>query len=431
MFIGALALSLLGGLSACVTSQTDVAGGASAPTPTPTAFPAQQTSEAPSPTPAGEAADPTATPSATPEPDTSPSPSPSPSLTPSPTPEPSPTPDSTAAASTPDAASPNPVPTDTRIVINAPAYRMDIFEDGKLVKSYRIGIGYPEFPLAAGLREANAIIFNPSWTPPNEAWVESPSSQVKIGKKIDAGSPLNPLGFVKIPIGAPALIHGGKSPAQLGGFASHGCVGLTSAQALDFTKRLASIGGVEISDDQIAKYRRTPSATKYVKLPQSIPVELRYDTIVVEDGKLHIYRDVYERGTNTEENLRNALSAYGVPLESLDERERAQVLEALAQMSRNANGVKVPPATTPLTLETVVNPAPSALPPKGSGKAPASHRLTRRIKGEKEKVFEIASLAGKGYLAPVDLDTGKPAPRPSSARKAPAKNQTHGEVKQR
>src|SRR5262249_59115603 len=117
--------------------------------------------------------------------------------------------------------------------------------------------------------------------------------------------------------------------AQSGGFASHGCVGLTSAQALDFTKRLAALGGVEITDGQIASYRQKPSVTKSISLPQPIPVELRYDTIVVEDGKLRIYRDVYERGTNTEENLRSVLSAYGTSLESLSERERAQALEAL------------------------------------------------------------------------------------------------------
>ncbi|HEY0404193.1 MAG TPA: L,D-transpeptidase, partial [Pyrinomonadaceae bacterium] len=41
----------------------------------------------------------------------------------------------------------NAVPSDTRIVVNAPAYRMDVFDAGRLVKSYKVGIGYPEFPL--------------------------------------------------------------------------------------------------------------------------------------------------------------------------------------------------------------------------------------------------------------------------------------------
>src|SRR5581483_2400546 len=50
------------------------------------------------------------------------------------------------------------VPQDKRVVVNAPAFRMDLFEGGKLIKSYKIGIGYPEFPLPTGLRRADTII---------------------------------------------------------------------------------------------------------------------------------------------------------------------------------------------------------------------------------------------------------------------------------
>src|ERR1051325_6416790 len=42
---------------------------------------------------------------------------------------------------------PNAVPKDTRIVVNIPAFRIDIFRQGSLLKSYKIGIGYPQFPL--------------------------------------------------------------------------------------------------------------------------------------------------------------------------------------------------------------------------------------------------------------------------------------------
>src|SRR6185295_9149494 len=38
----------------------------------------------------------------------------------------------------------NEVPKDTRVIVNAPAYRMDVFDEGRLVKTYKIAIGYPE-----------------------------------------------------------------------------------------------------------------------------------------------------------------------------------------------------------------------------------------------------------------------------------------------
>jgi hypothetical protein len=288
------------------------------------------------------------------------------------------------------------IPQGTRVVINAPAFRMDLFEDGKLTKSYKIGIGYPEFPLPTGLRIADTIIFSPTWTPPDEPWVESPNSKVKVGQKIEAGDKLNPLGSIKIPIGLPSLIHGGKAPAQIGSFASHGCVGLTNPQVRDFAKHLARLGGTQISDERIAEYEKNRTETRPVKLSRAVTVELRYETVTVEDGKLHIYRDVYDRGANTEDNLRNVLQAYGVTVDQLSEGQRSQVTNALSQMARGASGKPViKPAGSDGSDKDEVKPKNNA-----SGKAP------RIIKGGKEVVIEIGALRGKGYPAPVDLDTG-------------------------
>jgi hypothetical protein len=57
---------------------------------------------------------------------------------------------------------------------------------------------------------------------------------------------------------------------------------------------------------------------------------LRYETVTVEDGKPHIYRDVYDRCANTEDNLRNVLRAYGVTIDQLSEGRRSQVTNALS-----------------------------------------------------------------------------------------------------
>ncbi len=308
---------------------------------------------------------------------------------------------------------PNAIPTDTRVVVNAPAYRMDVFEGGRLTKSYKIGIGYPEFPLPTGQRKASNIIFNPTWTPPDEPWVEA-SNKVKPGEKIEAGSKLNPLGPIKIPIGLPSLIHGGKSPARLGGFASHGCVGLTTPQVQEFARTLAQLAGTELTDEQISAYAKNPKETKEVKLARAVPVELRYETIVVEDGKLHIYRDVYDRDTNTEENLRAVLAAYDVTLEQLSEAERTAVLNALKEMSRDASGKSDAGASTENSNTTNSNTTRGTnanLKGKQNENSARSEttnaaQVTRSVKGKKEIVIEIAALKGKGYPSPVDLSVG-------------------------
>ena len=225
---------------------------------------------------------------------------------------------------------PNAVPADTRVVVNIPAFRMDLFQDGSLVKTYKIGIGYPEFPLPQGLRKAQTIIFNPTWTPPDSPWVAKMKNATP-GETIPAGDKDNPLGPIKIPIGLPSLIHGGKSPARIGKFASHGCVGLTTPQIKDFAALLAKVSNTtDISDKSITTYLEDKERTQTVKLNQTVPVELRYETIVLEDdGKLHIYKDVYAQDTNTEENLRRVLEAHGMKLEDLTEQQRQQALDAL------------------------------------------------------------------------------------------------------
>ena len=296
----------------------------------------------------------------------------------------------------------NAVPTDTRIVVNIPAYRMDVFKEGSLVKSYKIGIGYPEFPLPTGLRKAQTIIFNPTWTPPDEPWVAK-MKNVAVGEKVPAGSKLNPLGPIKIPIGLPSLIHGGKSPAKLGTFASHGCVGLTTPQVTDFSKLLAQVAGGELSDATLQANMKDKTQTKTIKLANQVPVELRYETIVVEDGKLHIYRDVYDQATNTEENLNAVLQANGISLADLTDAERTQVLEALNAMSRHPGKLA---STSP---SPAASPVASASPEKPEKKlAPVAKKPIG--KNQKEVVIELAALKGKGYPAAVNFDTGSGKP---------------------
>lgn len=297
---------------------------------------------------------------------------------------------------------PNAIPKDTRVVVNIPAYRMDVFHKGALVKSYKIGIGYPEFPLPVGLRKAQTIIFNPTWTPPDEPWV-SKMKGITVGEKVEAGSKLNPLGPIKIPIGQPSLIHGGKSVAKLGTFASHGCVGLTTAQVQDFSKLLAQVAGGELTDKALQGYFKDKTKTQVMKLNQSVPVELRYETIVVEDGKLKIYRDVYDQDTNTEANLRAVLEANGVKLEDLSADEQSQILETLNAMSghpqKTVASNKPSPTSTPLAKEETKTKEKAVV----AAKKPIG-------KNQKEVVIELAILKGKGYPTAVNFDTGSGKP---------------------
>src|ERR1051326_7516300 len=287
---------------------------------------------------------------------------------------------------------PNAVPRDTRIVVNIPAFRMDLFREGTLVKTYKIGIGYPEFPLPRGFRKAEMIIFNPTWTQPNESWASNP------GEVVAAGAPGNQLGPIKIPIGGANLIHGGKPLAKIGNFASHGCVGLTNAQVKDFAKVLADATNTQLTAQTMLSYLKRPTRTQVVKLAQIVPVELRYETIVAEDGKLHIYRDVYNQKTNTEENLRAVLEAYGITLDKLSDEEKSRVTEALNIVSGRPK--KQP---TPAPLPANANSADRAA---AAAARKAEAQRQKKMRSQREFIIEIAALATKGYPAAVNLNTG-------------------------
>ena len=290
---------------------------------------------------------------------------------------------------------PNAVPKDTRIVVNIPAFRMDVFQRGALLKTYQIGIGYQEFPLPTGFRKAEMIIFNPTWTQPNEPWASNP------GAVVAAGARGNPLGPIKVPIGGANLIHGGKDLWKIGTFASHGCVGLTNDQVKDFAKVLADAADTELKQESMANFLKRRNQTQVVKLLEVVPVELRYETIVLEDGRLHIYRDVYNKKTNTEENLRAVLEAHGVSFDKLEVEEKSQVLEALDAFSPRPTRKAATPLPSPSVNQTKEEKA-AAL---AALKAEAD-RL-KKLRSQKEIVIDLNNLTGKGYPGPVDLNDGK------------------------
>ncbi|HEY0055082.1 MAG TPA: L,D-transpeptidase, partial [Pedobacter sp.] len=302
---------------------------------------------------------------------------------------------------------PNAVPSDTRVVINAPAFRMDVYQEGKLLKTYKIGIGYPEFPLPTGMRKAESIIFNPTWTPPDEPWVKG---KFQPGKKVAAGSKLNPLGLVKIPIGLPSLIHGGKDKEKLGNFASHGCVGLTNKQVQDFSTVLAQLGGASVTPDSIRILEKQSKKTKTVKLSQPVPVELRYETIVAENGSLHIYKDVYERGTNTVAEAVRILKVYGVEYNSLSLEEKQFLTTALTEMNLDSQGNPISEQVS--SRDTMARAKDSTAGRKDGVAANKQQgaktgKVTKSVKGQTELVIPIAALNGKGYPAPVALNSGE------------------------
>lgn len=219
------------------------------------------------------------------------------------------------------------------------------------------------------------------------------------GKTVEAGSKDNPLGPIKIPIGLPSLIHGGKQPAKLGSFASHGCVGLTNEGIQDFATTLAQISGAaSLTPDAVQAYGTQKGKTTEEKLPKPVPVELRYETIVAGNGGLTVYRDVYERGTNTKAYADKVLQVYNLSYDALPAPEKSALIAALTEMNRDAQGNAIADDVESAVADTTTGAEKPGTNPKG--------KVTRTVKGQKEVFVPIAALRGKGYPSPINLIGG-------------------------
>jgi lipoprotein-anchoring transpeptidase ErfK/SrfK len=213
---------------------------------------------------------------------------------------------------------------DIKITINVPAFQMTLWQNGREVKTYWIGVGKKDYPIFIGSRQASAVIWNPSWIPPDSDWVGNKKG-VKAGEIIEPTDPRNPLGKLKIPLGNGYLIHQAQGVTDLGGLVSHGCVRVLKADLYDLAEKIAAARSLPVSSKQIAE-AKTNLKTLSVDLDPPIPVEITYDTQVVEGGKLRVYPDVYERQTNTVEKLRDELESSGVETSHLSDATLEKIL---------------------------------------------------------------------------------------------------------
>ncbi len=223
---------------------------------------------------------------------------------------------------------------DIRLTLNVPSFRLTLWQNGKEVKSYYVGVGMKDYPIYIGRREAAEIIWNPAWIPPASDWVSSHKG-VRPGEVIKAGDPRNPLGKLKIPLGESYLIHQAASTNDVGDLVSHGCVRVLRADLYDLAEKIIAARSVPISSKRIAAAKRGFKILD-VRLDEPLPVDISYDTLVVEGGVLHIYPDVYDRGMNRPARLRAELVSSRVDVSKLDDETMKQML---SQVTRRAQFV--------------------------------------------------------------------------------------------
>jgi len=129
-----------------------------------------------------------------------------------------------------------PAPEVRSIVVDLGKQRLFLVKGKTVLRKYAISSGRPQYPTPTGSYRISAILRNAWWNPPSSSWAK--------GKKPVPPGPNNPMGPVKMRLGATNIfIHGipAKEEAKLGSPASHGCIRLASRNALQLAS-LVKVG---------------------------------------------------------------------------------------------------------------------------------------------------------------------------------------------
>jgi hypothetical protein len=221
---------------------------------------------------------------------------------------------------------------DIKLTLNVPSFRLTLWQNGKEVKSYTVGVGMKEYPIYIGGREAREIIWNPAWIPPASDWVATHKG-VRPGEVIRAGDPRNPIGKVKIPLGDAYLIHQAAKATDLGNLVSHGCVRVLRSDLYDLAEKIVAARSLPVTRKQIER-AKARTKTLVARLDSPLQFDINYDTLVVESRVLYIYPDVYDRGTNTVARLRDELKTSGVDDSAVDDATLQQMLSSVTRRTK-------------------------------------------------------------------------------------------------
>lgn len=202
------------------------------------------------------------------------------------------------------------------ILVNVPAFRADLIEDGEVLSRHRVITGALKTPTPQFDAMVNGVIFNPSWYVPQSIIDESVGQLVRtrpaeaarrgyVSRRDENGrlavrqlpGPSNSLGQVKLDMPNPFTIYLHDTPNKalfekaVRTF-SHGCIR---------TERIRDLAGLLLSGQKDWDMERISQVlagrqTTRVLLAQPIPVYVAYFT-AVDDGKggIMFLDDVYGR----------------------------------------------------------------------------------------------------------------------------------------
>jgi hypothetical protein len=218
---------------------------------------------------------------------------------------------------------------DLRLVLNIPANRIDVFENGEKTRSIDVSVGKRGHETPAGAYRISSVIWNPWWHPPDSKWAR--------GEKVTPPGPNNPMGKVKINFAPLLYIHGTMYEDRLGAPASHGCIRMGKEDLLELTRLIHRYRTPRVDPSVLATLEANDRMTRNFSI-RPIRFDVVYRLVEVVDGKLLIHPDVYRTGKeNLREEIVGLLKKRGADVTNEVEQRVAQISKR-----RNATRLTVP-----------------------------------------------------------------------------------------
>lgn len=220
----------------------------------------------------------------------------------------------------------NPQP--MRIVVNIPAYRVDVYVDDSLVRTMPIAPGMRSFRTPRGRFEVTSIEWNPWWIPPDRPWAAKE-------KRTPPGA-ANPMGRVKINFEPLYFLHGTPARKSIGSAASHGCIRMLNEDAIELARLVHRYGTPSMSAEALDELSTDTTRTRLIQLDSRVPIEIRYDLAEIRGGRLLVYRDVYELGTRPlRSEVYAALAERGLDTTQVDSARVRALLRGIPREGRS------------------------------------------------------------------------------------------------
>jgi hypothetical protein len=247
------------------------------------------------------------------------------------------------------AAAPSPL----RMVVNIPAFRLEVYERDALLATYPVTVGKPAEPTPPGRFEVQRVVWNPWW---------HPLKKRKASDRVTPPGPRNPMGKVKLYFASYYYLHGTPKEKEIGTPASLGCVRLRNEDAIALAQLVHRHAIAPLPPGKLEELASTRLwRTQGYKLQTPIPLHIAYELAEVRDGLLTVHGDIYRLAAlPLPELAARALEAAGYARQQID-------LTSLARTVGLApGGFRVPVADLLMTSEAAAMAAAGGAPSSAS-----------------------------------------------------------------